>query len=184
MEDNSPKLTMKTMATLHSTKTGEKSDSQSWTKEKHKRRPQSIRRISVNLHTADGEKTDSQHWQGKHTHSKIVPLRPPSSSPREVIVPNSCVRETIPFLAYVWGFNKLTGKSWGEWTGRLIVGGRTKQWVKKPKQTTVIPKVGNRPTACMRVTMEISWNRLNNIRITWIHNAKIGHPIILAASCS
>ena len=60
-EDNSPKLTMTTMATLHSPKIGEKYDSQTWTKEKHKHRPQLIRRTSMNLHTIDGEKTDSQH---------------------------------------------------------------------------------------------------------------------------
>ena len=42
-EDNNPKLTMRMVATLHSPKTGEKSDSQTWTKEKHKHRPPALR---------------------------------------------------------------------------------------------------------------------------------------------
>ena len=46
-----PKFTMKTMATLHSPKTGEKSDSQSWAKGGHKRRPQSDEETKRTLHS-------------------------------------------------------------------------------------------------------------------------------------
>ena len=58
-KDNNPKLTMKTMETLHSPKTGEKSDSQTWTKEKHKHRPPSLRGTSVNLHIAPNARDHS-----------------------------------------------------------------------------------------------------------------------------
>ena len=44
-----PKLTMKTMATLYSPKIREKSDPQSWTKEGHKRIPQSDEGNDENL---------------------------------------------------------------------------------------------------------------------------------------
>ena len=46
-----PKLTMKTMATLHSPKTKEKSDSQSWEKGEHKRRPQYDEETMRTLHS-------------------------------------------------------------------------------------------------------------------------------------
>ena len=46
-----------TMATLHSLKTREKSDSQSWTKEGHKHRPQSDEETTRTLHSLEtGEK--------------------------------------------------------------------------------------------------------------------------------
>ena len=82
-----PKLTMKTMATLHSPKTGEKSDSQSWTKEGHKRRPQSDKEMTRTLHNMKlAKKKKSQHRQGKTQPTDVeINSRPTSKSPQHTI---------------------------------------------------------------------------------------------------
>ena len=114
------------VATLHSPKIGEKSDSQTWTKEKHKRRPPSLRGTSMNLHTTPNVRAHSHEIMDDRT---CFPTHTVSPETKESILHEKDHAHFPPV------------RKESEQNDSLCEEEQNVE--EKPKQTTVIQKWGN-----------------------------------------